>query len=106
MAKSQKVVTTEEPSAQLESFVTEFNPLVGKLILSCRSALRKRLPSAIEHWHGIDPKQRISLELGQHLIANPWLNKSKVVDHSYTKPQSAFGSGLQKSAPLYQLGRR
>ncbi len=48
MAKSQKVVTTEEPSAQLESFVTEFNPLVGKLILSCRSALRKRLPSAIE----------------------------------------------------------
>ena len=48
MAKSQKVVTTEEPSAQLELFVTEFNPLIGKLILSCRSALRKRLPSAIE----------------------------------------------------------
>ena len=48
MVKSQKVVTTEDPSAQLESFVGEFDPLVGELILSCRSALRKRLPSAIE----------------------------------------------------------
>jgi hypothetical protein len=48
MAKSQNVVGTEETSAQVESFVAEFDPLVGKLIWSCRSALRKLLPAAIE----------------------------------------------------------
>jgi len=48
MAKSQKVLKTEEPSAQLETFVAEFDPAVAKLTRSCRSAVRKLLPSAVE----------------------------------------------------------
>lgn len=48
MAKSHNVVSAEDTSAQIESFVAEFDPLVGKLIRSCRSVLRKRLPSAVE----------------------------------------------------------
>ncbi len=53
--------------------------------------------------HGIHPKQRISFELGKHLSGNSWLNKSKVVDHSYTKPQSAFGGGKVKWIPPMDL---
>lgn len=36
------------PTKQLASFIAKFDPAIGKLVRSARSALRKRLPTAIE----------------------------------------------------------
>ncbi len=44
-AQSRKL---ESPDVQLKSFVAKFDPAVAKLIRSCRSALRKRFPTANE----------------------------------------------------------
>jgi hypothetical protein len=38
----------ESPSKQVASFIAKFDPAIAKLTRSCRSALRKRYPSAIE----------------------------------------------------------
>src|SRR4029078_9134013 len=39
---------TEAPAAQLRSFLDKFDPAVAKVVRAARSALRKRLPTAIE----------------------------------------------------------
>lgn len=44
-AQSRKL---ESPDAQLKSFIAKFDPAVAKLIQSCRSAMRKRFPTANE----------------------------------------------------------
>jgi hypothetical protein len=36
------------PEQQLEGFVAKFEPIMGKLIRECRSAMRKRFPAANE----------------------------------------------------------
>ena len=36
------------PTKQLDTFIAKFDPAMGKLIRSIRSALRKRFPTAIE----------------------------------------------------------
>ena len=38
----------ESPAKQLASFISRFDPVIGKLARSARAALRKRLPTAIE----------------------------------------------------------
>jgi hypothetical protein len=44
----QQSKTSASPARQLAGFIQAFNPSVQKLVRSCRSALRKRFPSAIE----------------------------------------------------------
>src|SRR5258705_5280920 len=39
---------TETPAKQLAGFIAKFDPSVAKIIRACRSALRKRLPTANE----------------------------------------------------------
>jgi hypothetical protein len=46
--KTEKTKQTESPARQLAGFVAKFDPKVAKLVRSTRSALRKRLPTAIE----------------------------------------------------------
>jgi Domain of unknown function (DU1801) len=46
--KVAKAGSTEPPAKQLASFIAKFDPSLAKLIRSCRSALRKRFPTAIE----------------------------------------------------------
>jgi hypothetical protein len=48
MKQIAKPARTESPSQQLEGFIAKFDPTVAKLIRSCRLALRKRFPTAIE----------------------------------------------------------
>ena len=36
------------PAAQVSSFIAKFDPAAAALIRSCRSAMRKRLPTALE----------------------------------------------------------
>lgn len=43
-----RVPLSEPPESQLDSFVAKFDPSVANLIRDCRSAVRKRLPTAIE----------------------------------------------------------
>lgn len=46
--RSSKTPPAESPAKQLAAFIAKFDPAVGKLIQSARSALRKQLPTAIE----------------------------------------------------------
>jgi Domain of unknown function (DU1801) len=46
--KTSKSISTESPAKQLATFIAKFDPAVAKQIRSCRSALRKRFPTAIE----------------------------------------------------------
>ena len=46
--KTKQVPTQESASIQLESFISEFDPAVAKLIQSCRTSVRKFLPHAVE----------------------------------------------------------
>lgn len=46
--ESLDAATPESPAEQLAGFIAKFNPAVAKLIKSARTALRKRLPMAIE----------------------------------------------------------
>jgi hypothetical protein len=46
--KRSKPASTEPAAKQLSSFIAKFDPPIAKLIRSCRSALRKRFPTAIE----------------------------------------------------------
>lgn len=39
---------TESPTKQLAGFIGRFDPAIGKLVRAARTALRKRLPTAIE----------------------------------------------------------
>jgi hypothetical protein len=39
---------SETPEQQLEGFVAKFEPAMGKLIRECRTAMRKRFPTANE----------------------------------------------------------
>jgi hypothetical protein len=43
-----RIVSKQPPAKQLDGFIAKFDPAMGKLIRSVRSALRKRFPSAIE----------------------------------------------------------
>src|SRR5258706_8838898 len=36
------------PARQIEGFIARFDPAVARVVRACRSALRKRLPTAIE----------------------------------------------------------
>jgi len=45
---AKKPERTESPAAQLRSFVDKFDPAVAKVVRAARTALRKRLPTAIE----------------------------------------------------------
>ena len=45
MASTKRV---ESPATQIAGFIAKFDPAIGKLARSARSALRKRLPSAVE----------------------------------------------------------
>jgi hypothetical protein len=36
------------PATQLASFIAKFDPRIAKMIRSCRAALRKRFPTAVE----------------------------------------------------------
>ena len=38
----------ETPEQQLKGFIAKFDPAVGKQIRQCRSAMRKRFPTANE----------------------------------------------------------
>lgn len=40
--------SSESPAKQIAGFIDKFDPKVGSVIRACRSALRKRLPTAIE----------------------------------------------------------
>ena len=40
--------TSASPAQQLAAFIAKFDPAIGRLVRAARSALRKRLPSAIE----------------------------------------------------------
>lgn len=40
--------SSESPAAQIAGFIDKFDPKIGSVIRACRSALRKRLPTAIE----------------------------------------------------------
>ena len=48
MKRRSKDQATDSPARQLARFVAKFDPTVAKLVRSARSALRKRLPTAIE----------------------------------------------------------
>ncbi|PYP75058.1 MAG: hypothetical protein DMD35_22480, partial [Gemmatimonadetes bacterium] len=39
---------TPSPAAQVASFIAKFDPAVARLIRSTRTAMRKRLPTALE----------------------------------------------------------
>ena len=43
-----KPAPSGSPAAQIAGFINKFDPKVGSVIRACRSALRKRLPTAIE----------------------------------------------------------
>ncbi len=43
-----KVESSESPAKQIAGFIARFDRTVGSLIRTCRVALRKRLPTAIE----------------------------------------------------------
>jgi hypothetical protein len=45
---TRKATSNITPAKQLDSFIAKFDPAVARLIRSARSALRKRLPTAIE----------------------------------------------------------
>ena len=38
----------ETPAKQIQGFIAKFDPTVAKLIRTCRAALRKRFPTAVE----------------------------------------------------------
>src|SRR5262245_778894 len=42
------VQVSATPARQLEGFIARFDPAVARVVRACRSALRKRLPTAIE----------------------------------------------------------
>ena len=44
----QKSKTSESPAKQMAGFIGKFDPAVQRIVRSCRTALRKRLPTAIE----------------------------------------------------------
>ena len=46
--KRKQTRTPESPAKQLAAFIARFDPAIAKLVRSARSALRKRLPTAIE----------------------------------------------------------
>jgi hypothetical protein len=46
--QNSKAQPAESPAKQLASFIGKFEPAVAKLVRSSRSALRQRLPTAIE----------------------------------------------------------
>src|SRR5882672_4757949 len=48
MKRKSNAPPPESPAKQLAFFIAKFEPAVAKLVRSSRSALRKRLPSAIE----------------------------------------------------------
>jgi len=48
MEQTAKLAQAESPGEQLQGFIAKFDPAVAKLIRSCRLALRKRFPTAIE----------------------------------------------------------
>ena len=48
MKRAAKTPLASSPARQLASFIAKFDPAVGKLVRSTRSALRKRLPTAVE----------------------------------------------------------
>src|SRR3954465_7088489 len=48
MRQGAKVRSTDSPSRQLAGFIAKFDPSVAKLLRAARSAMRKRLPTAIE----------------------------------------------------------
>ena len=41
-------MATSSPAAQVASFIAKFDPVMAKLIRSCRATMRKRLPTALE----------------------------------------------------------
>src|SRR3954451_3847165 len=45
---TRKATSNITPAKQLDSFIAKFDPAVARLIRATRSALRKRLPTAIE----------------------------------------------------------
>jgi hypothetical protein len=48
MAKKMQSTAAASPAKQVAAFIAKFDPEVARLIRSARSALRKRLPTAIE----------------------------------------------------------
>lgn len=48
MKKTSAPISKESPAKQLEAFIAKYDPAVAKLTRACRSALRKRLPTANE----------------------------------------------------------
>ncbi len=46
--RDQPAASTESPAKQLASFLAKYDPAVGRLARATRTALRKRLPTAIE----------------------------------------------------------
>src|SRR6185369_9530501 len=42
------VAAAPAPAQQVEGFIAKFDPAVARVIRTCRAALRKRLPAAIE----------------------------------------------------------
>src|SRR4051812_27744536 len=48
MNRTAKPPSPASPATQMAAFLAKFDPRVAKVIRSCRSALRKRLPTANE----------------------------------------------------------
>src|SRR4051812_46577080 len=48
MKRRGKVQSSESPARQLAGFIAKFDPAVAKVVKATRSALRRRLPTAIE----------------------------------------------------------
>ena len=48
MKPKAKSSSTASPAKQIAGFIAKFDPKIAKLIRSCRAALRKRFPTAIE----------------------------------------------------------
>jgi hypothetical protein len=48
MKTTAKPARTHSPAAQLAGFIAKFDPSLAALIRSCRGALRKRFPTAVE----------------------------------------------------------
>ena len=48
MRKSAKPPVATSPAKQVAEFIARFDPAIAKLIRAVRSALRKRLPTAVE----------------------------------------------------------
>jgi hypothetical protein len=46
--KSARSTSTVSPAKQIAGFIAKFDPEVARVIRSCRAALRKRFPTAIE----------------------------------------------------------